>query len=145
MIRIVVYVSRIHRTLPMLPLYRRTQCPGSHGGSSPGMCIWNGSRTCGQPYSSSVFVFLSKEDMMLKRPKPRSLMMAFSFLALLILVLSACGAPTPGTPPPGGGTAVKGGTWIDDLYEEPDSLITNASSETFSDMVDQGLYAPLFV
>src|SRR5215471_1446473 len=82
---------------------------------------------------------------MLKRPKPRSLMMAFSFLALLILVLSACGAPTPGTNPPGGGTAVKGGTWIDDLYEEPDSLITNASSETFSDMVDQSIYAALFV
>jgi len=72
-------------------------------------------------------------------------MMAFSFLALLILVLGACGAPTPGTPPPGGGNAVKGGTWINDLYEEPDSLIPNASSETFSDMVDQSIYAPLFV
>src|SRR6266700_1007514 len=83
--------------------------------------------------------------MMLKRPKPRSLMMAFSFLALLILVLSACGAPAQGTPPPSGGTPVKGGTWTDDLFEEPDSLITNASSETFSDMVDQSIYAPLFV
>src|SRR3989442_15392073 len=82
---------------------------------------------------------------MLKRPKPRSPMMAFSFLALLILVLSACGAPTPGTPPPSGGTPVKGGTWTDDLFEEPDSLIPYASSETFSDMVDQALYAPLFV
>src|SRR6266702_2720467 len=83
--------------------------------------------------------------MMLKRPKPRSLMMAFSFLALLILVLSACGAPAQGTPPPSGGTPVKGGTWTDDLFEEPDSLIPNASSETFSDMVDQSIYAPLFV
>jgi len=83
---------------------------------------------------------------MLKRPRPRSLMMAFSFLAMLILVLSACGAPAPGTPPSsGGGNPVKGGTWIDDLFEEPDSLITYASSETFSDMVDQSLYAPLFV
>jgi peptide/nickel transport system substrate-binding protein len=82
---------------------------------------------------------------MLKRPKPRSLMMAFSFLALLILVLSACGAPTPGTPPPSGGTPVKGGTWTDDLFEEPSSLLPNSSSETFSDMVDQSLYAPLFV
>jgi len=72
-------------------------------------------------------------------------MMAFSFLALLILVLSACGAPTPGTPPPSGGTPVKGGTWTDDLFEEPSSLIPNASSETFSDMVDQSIYAPLFV
>ena len=40
---------------------------------------------------------------------------------------------------------VRGGTWTDDLYEEPDSLIPNASSETFSDMVDQALYTPLFV
>jgi peptide/nickel transport system substrate-binding protein len=30
------------------------------------------------------------------------------------------------------------------LYEEPDSLIPNASSETFSDLVDQTIYAPLF-
>jgi peptide/nickel transport system substrate-binding protein len=83
---------------------------------------------------------------MLKRRKPQSLMMAFSFFAGLILLLGACGAPSPGTAPSsGGGTAVKGGTWTDDLYEEPDSLITNASSETFSDMVDQSIYAPLFV
>ena len=40
---------------------------------------------------------------------------------------------------------IRGGTWIDDLYEEPDSLIPNASSLTFSGMVDQALYAPLFV
>jgi peptide/nickel transport system substrate-binding protein len=38
----------------------------------------------------------------------------------------------------------KGGTWIDDLYEEPDSLISNASSETYSDMVDNTIWAPLF-
>jgi len=38
---------------------------------------------------------------------------------------------------------VKGGTWIDDLYEEPDSLTPNASSETFAYMVQYGLYAPL--
>jgi len=82
---------------------------------------------------------------MLKRPKPRSLMMAFSFLALLILVLSACGAPAPGTPPPSGGTPVKGGTWIDDLFEEPSSLLPNVPSETFADMVDQSIYAPVFV
>src|SRR5438552_13779398 len=91
-----------------------------------------------------MFIF-TEEDMMLTRPKPRSLMMAFSFLALLILVLSACGAPTPGTPPPGGGTAVEGGTWINDLYEEPNSLIPNVSVETFSVMVDQSIWAPLFV
>ncbi len=83
---------------------------------------------------------------MLKRRRPQSLMMAFSFFAGLILLLGACGAPSPGTTPPsGGGTPVKGGTWTDDLFEEPDSLIPNASSETFSDEVDQALYAPLFV
>jgi peptide/nickel transport system substrate-binding protein len=84
---------------------------------------------------------------MFKRRRPRSLMMAFSFFAGLILLLGACGAPSPGTTPSSGSSAtpVKGGTWTDDLYEEPDSLIPNASSETFSDMVDQALYAPLFV
>ncbi len=82
---------------------------------------------------------------MLKRPRLRSLMTAFSFFAGLILLLGACGAPSSGTTPSSGGTPVKGGTWIDDLYEEPDSLIPNASTETFSDLVDQALYAPLFV
>jgi peptide/nickel transport system substrate-binding protein len=84
---------------------------------------------------------------MLNRRRPRSLMMTFSFFAGLILLLGACGAPGPGTTPSSGssGTPVKGGTWTDDLYEEPDSLIPYASSETFSDMVDQALYAPLFV
>ena len=41
--------------------------------------------------------------------------------------------------------AVHGGTWIDDLFQEPDSLIPNASSETFSDMVDQAIWSSLFV
>jgi len=71
--------------------------------------------------------------------------MAFSFFAGLLLVLAACGAPSPGTGQTGSvGTPVKGGTWTDDLFEEPDSLLPNASSETFSNMVDQTLYAPLF-
>jgi peptide/nickel transport system substrate-binding protein len=84
---------------------------------------------------------------MLKRPRPRSLMMAFSFFAGLLLVLGACGAPSPGSTPSssGAGSPVKGGTWTDDLFEEPDSLLPNASTETFSDMVDQSIYAPLFV
>src|SRR5260370_36563835 len=82
---------------------------------------------------------------MLKRPRLRSLMTAFSFFAGLILLLGACGAPGPGTSPSGGGTPVKGGAWTDDLYEEPDSLLPYASSETFSNMVAQSLYAPLFV
>jgi peptide/nickel transport system substrate-binding protein len=40
---------------------------------------------------------------------------------------------------------VKGGTWTDDLFEEPDSLIPNGSSETFSNLVDTTIYAPLFL
>ncbi len=81
---------------------------------------------------------------MLKKPKPRFLMMSFSIVALLMLILSACGGTTstPSTTSPGG-TPVKGGTWIDDLFEEPDSLIPNASVETFAYMVQYGLYAPL--
>ena len=39
--------------------------------------------------------------------------------------------------------AVKGGTWIDDLFQEPDSLIPNGSSETFAAMMDYALWAPL--
>ena len=34
--------------------------------------------------------------------------------------------------------------WIDDLYEEPNSLIPNASPSSSSAMVDQAIYAPLF-
>src|SRR5260370_36720656 len=83
---------------------------------------------------------------MLKRRRPRPLMMACSVFAGLILLLGACGAPSPGTTPSStGGAPVKGGTWTDDLYEEPSSLIPYASSETFADLVDQALYAPLFV
>ncbi len=84
---------------------------------------------------------------MLKRPRPQFFMIAFSLVSALILLLSACGTPTTsGNTSSGTSSApVKGGTWIDDLYEEPDSLIPNASTETFSDMVDQALYLPLFV
>ena len=77
--------------------------------------------------------------------KPRFLMMSFSLLAMLMLVLNACGASGgPGTSSTSASsTPVKGGTWIDDLYEEPDSLIPNFSSETFASMVMDGLYAGL--
>jgi peptide/nickel transport system substrate-binding protein len=77
--------------------------------------------------------------------KPRFLMMSFSLLAMLMLVLNACGASS-GTATSSTGASsspVKGGTWIDDLYEEPDSLLPNLSSETFATMVMDGLYAGL--
>src|SRR6266566_7599164 len=80
---------------------------------------------------------------MLKRPRPRFLTISFSFLAVFILILNACGGATSSTSTPTTGAAVKGGTWIDDLFEEPDSLIPNLSSETFAYMVQYGLYAPL--
>jgi peptide/nickel transport system substrate-binding protein len=77
--------------------------------------------------------------------KPRFLMMSFSLLAILMLVLNACGASGSSATSSNGasGTPVKGGIWIDDLYEEPDSLLPNFSSETFATMVMNGLYAPL--
>lgn len=85
---------------------------------------------------------------MLKRPKNRTLTIAFSLLTVMMLFLSAC-APQGGTSNNGNGTAttgnpVKGGTWIDDLYEPVKSLIPNGVSETFADLVDQSLYLPLF-
>src|SRR5438876_6876174 len=83
---------------------------------------------------------------MLKKPRPRFLMMSFSLVAMLLLILSACGgASSSSSSTPSAGTPVKGGTWTDDLYEEPDSLLPNASSETFSDMVDTTIWAPLFL
>src|SRR5579864_1671198 len=87
-----------------------------------------------------------QEDTMFKKNRSRFLMLSFSALAMLLMLLSACGGSTPTTgttPTSNGGTAVKGGTWVDDLFEEPDSLIPNASNETFAQMVDYALWAPL--
>src|SRR6266704_4860736 len=80
---------------------------------------------------------------MLKKPRPRFLMISFSLLAVFILILNACGAAGGTAATPSTGAAVKGGTWIDDLFEEPDSLIPNLSNETYAAMVDYGLWAPL--
>jgi peptide/nickel transport system substrate-binding protein len=82
---------------------------------------------------------------MLKQPGSRFLMVSLSLVSMLVL-LGACGMPSTGNATSSASSnPVKGGTWIDDLYEEPDSLIPNASTETFSNMVDQALYTPLFV
>jgi peptide/nickel transport system substrate-binding protein len=83
---------------------------------------------------------------MLKKPRSRLLVMSFSALTVLLMLLSACssgGTTSSTSTPTTGGTPVKGGTWIDDLYEEPSSLIPNASNETFAQMMDYALYAPL--
>src|SRR5690348_17047746 len=80
-----------------------------------------------------------------KKPRPRFLMMSFSLVAMLLLILSACGgaSSSSSSSTTSAGTPVKGGTWIDDLYEEPDSLLPNASNETFAAMVDYAIYAPM--
>lgn len=79
---------------------------------------------------------------MLKRPYSR-LTLAFSLLTVLMLFISAC-APQGGTQTPVSNTKpVKGGTWIDDLYEPVKSLIPNGVSETFADLIDQTIYTPL--
>lgn len=75
--------------------------------------------------------------------KSRFLMMSFSLLATFILILSACGGGATTSTTTSTGAPVKGGTWIDDLYEEPDSLLPNMSSETFATIIMDGLYAPL--
>src|SRR6266571_53388 len=84
---------------------------------------------------------------MLKKPRPRFLMMSFSLVAMLLLILSACGgaSSSSSSSTPSAGTPVKGGTWTDDLYEEADSLIPNGSVETFANLVDNTIYAPLFL
>jgi peptide/nickel transport system substrate-binding protein len=82
---------------------------------------------------------------MLKKPRPRFLMLSFSLVAVLMLILSACGGGGSSSSSTSGGTPVKGGTWTDDLYEEPDSLLPNGSIETFANIVDQTIYAPLFL
>jgi peptide/nickel transport system substrate-binding protein len=58
------------------------------------------------------------------------------------MVLAGCG-PAATT---GGSTSGphKGGTAIDGLFEEPDSLLPQGSVETFSDLVDAAIWAPLY-
>lgn len=82
---------------------------------------------------------------MLKQSRPRSLITLFSLLSVVLMLLNACG---PSSTPQGttqSNKPVRGGTWIDDLYEEPSSLIPNGSSETFSDLVNETIWTPLFV
>jgi peptide/nickel transport system substrate-binding protein len=80
--------------------------------------------------------------MMLKRPYSR-LTLAFSLLTVLMLLISACGAQGTPTTTSNNTNPVKGGTWIDDLYEPVQSLIPNGVSETFADLIDQTIYTPL--
>jgi peptide/nickel transport system substrate-binding protein len=64
---------------------------------------------------------------------------------LLVILLGACGTPTtPFHPQNGPAHPARGGTWIDDLNEEPTSLIPGASPQGSAAIVDQAIYAPLF-
>jgi peptide/nickel transport system substrate-binding protein len=81
---------------------------------------------------------------MLKRSKSH-LTLAFSLLTVLMLLITACGAQGTPTPSGTGDKPVKGGTWIDDLFEPVKSLIPNGVAETFANLIDESLYTPLFV
>ena len=62
-------------------------------------------------------------------------------LLLMVTVLSACGpTATPGT----NTGPKKGGSIIDGLFEEPDSLLPQGSVETYADLVDATIWAALF-
>ena len=75
----------------------------------------------------------------------RLFLASISLFSALLLLLSACGAQ--GTPTSQGSAStkpVKGGTWIDDIPNEPGSLIPNGDGQTFSVLVQNALYAPPF-
>lgn len=82
---------------------------------------------------------------MLKGKKARWFLSSLSLVATLALFFSACGAQgTPTSQTPSSSQPVKGGTWIDDVPNEPGSLIPNGDAQTFSVLVQNALYAPPF-
>jgi peptide/nickel transport system substrate-binding protein len=67
---------------------------------------------------------------------------------MLSLLLAACGPSGQATNPNSSsdnGKPVHGGTWIDDIYQEPSSFIPNGSSQTFAVLVDQSIWSPIFL
>lgn len=82
------------------------------------------------------------------RHRYQFLSLILSCISVLALLLSACtpaGTAVKPTNTTQSGKVTNGGTWIDDLVNEPDSLLPNATVQTFAQMVMQSLYAPLFV
>jgi peptide/nickel transport system substrate-binding protein len=69
-----------------------------------------------------------------------------AWLSTLMLIVSACGGPSSSSTTANSGKPVHGGTLIDALYEQPDSMIPNGSSgpETFAEMVQAAIWTPLF-
>ncbi len=72
--------------------------------------------------------------------KGKLLFLAVGLGLILSFVLSACG-PTPVSTPQT--QAKRGGIVVDGLYEEPDSLLTNNTVETYAWLVDATIWAPL--
>lgn len=81
---------------------------------------------------------------MLGKSRPPLLIMVFTFVSALTLLLSACGPAGTPTSNTGNDKPVRGGVWVDDFVNVPDSLIPNLSTQTFSVMAMQALYTPLF-
>lgn len=84
----------------------------------------------------------------MQRKSRRIIATTLSLLCMLAVVLSACGPSGQSTTQTGGSSNAKpvnGGTWVDDLYEEPSSLIPNGSVETFAYLMDQAIWSPLLL
>lgn len=62
-------------------------------------------------------------------------------LLLMVTALSACG---PTAAPGNNNGPKKGGSIVDGLFEEPDSLLPQGSVETYADLVDATIWASLF-
>ena len=62
-------------------------------------------------------------------------------MLLMVTVLSACGPTASNNTSTG---PQKGGSIIDGLFEEPDSLLPEGSIETYADLVDATIWSALF-
>src|SRR5438046_746587 len=90
-----------------------------------------------------------RRNMMLQLKKFTSLYFTIKlvFLSVLLCGLYACsvpGLPIINPQPPNNIHPVKGGTWIDELYSDPDSLIPNGAVKRAAAIIEQAIYAPLF-
>lgn len=84
---------------------------------------------------------------MLKKHTSLSFTMKLVCLSVLLCCLYSCSFPSfpsINPQPPKNTHPVKGGTWIDELYSEPDSLIPNGAVKRAAAIIDQAIYAPLF-
>src|SRR5260370_1736748 len=83
--------------------------------------------------------------MMRTKPSACFLTRSFSLVAVLVLILSACGGTSSPSSSGSGasGAPVKGGTWIEDFWQDPDSRLLNPASQASAAMADYGLWAPL--